>query len=119
MTPRHRTCWLLVSILTPVLAYAQTSDPGRLFFTPAERTQIERLRSRPASTAASESVKPPAALTRYDGLVVRSDGYTTRWVNGQPRTGAAPDGLKPGQLRAHDRVYEAYQILPPAEVPEP
>jgi hypothetical protein len=55
---------------------------------------------------------------RFDGIVIRSDGSGTRWVNGRPQTGTAGVAdLKPGQIRADGRVYEPYQVLRPG--PEP
>jgi hypothetical protein len=55
----------------------------------------------------------PAPL-RYDGVVIRSDGTITRWVDGKAqRDGSAVSGLKPGQIRANGRVYEPYQVLRP------
>ena len=59
-------------------------------------------------------------------MVIRSDGKTIRWVDGQPQTGTSGvAGLKPGQIRADGRVYEPYQVLRPgsaapvAEEPTP
>jgi len=59
----------------------------------------------------------PAAV-RFDGIVIRSDGTRTRWVNGQPQVGASGvAGLKPGQIRADGKVYEPYQMLRPSPAP--
>ncbi len=55
---------------------------------------------------------------RFDGVVIRSDGNSTRWVNGQPQVGASGvAGLKPGQIRADGKVYEPYQVLRPSPAP--
>lgn len=97
--------------------------PGRLFYTPEQRAQLEGARARNVTQvrqAAPDTGAPPPI--RYDGVVIRSDGKTTRWVDGQPQTGASGvAGLKPGQIRADGRVYEPYQVLrpsPPAPVTE-
>lgn len=93
---------------------ASTADPGRLFYTPAQRAQLEAARARnitQITPGTPESGPPPQ---RFDGIVVRSDGSTTRWVNGQPQVGTSGvAGLKPGQIRADGRVYEPYQVLRP------
>ncbi|MHB1188207.1 hypothetical protein [Thiobacillus sp.] len=55
----------------------------------------------------------PAPL-RFDGMVIRSDGRTTHWVDGKPQPdGSGVAGLKPGQIRAGGKVYEPYQVLRP------
>jgi hypothetical protein len=47
-------------------------------------------------------------------MVIRSDGKTTRWVDGKPQLdGSGVSGLKPGQIRANGKVYEPYQVLRP------
>ena len=96
---------------------AAPADPGRLFFTPAQRAQLEDARARnvtpPAPGQQTSSASAPAPL-RYDGVVIRSDGKTTRWVDGKAqRDGSAVSGLKPGQIRANGKVYEPYQVLRP------
>jgi hypothetical protein len=97
-------------------ALAAAADPGRLFFTPAQRAQLEAARARhaqPESGKQATSDDAPAPL-RYDGVVIRSDGKTTRWVDGKAQIdGSAVSGLKPGQIRADGKVYEPYQVLRP------
>jgi hypothetical protein len=96
---------------------ASSGDPGRLFYTPAQRTQLEAARagnirqSRQAVTGGTQTL-------RFDGRVTRSDGSSTSWINGQPRAGAAGvAGLKPGQIRAGGKIYEPYQVLRPGAGP--
>ncbi|MBW8306835.1 MAG: hypothetical protein K0M46_08375 [Thiobacillus sp.] len=101
--------------------------PGRLFYTPDQRAQLEAARARNVTQvrqATPDAGTPPPI--RYDGVVIRSDGKTMRWVDGKPQTGASGvAGLKPGQIRADGRVYEPYQVLRPnlaapgAEEPTP
>lgn len=112
----------LIALLAAGLAWAAdpaAANPGRLFYTPAERAQLESARARGVTRKANDT--PDAAdAVRYDGLVVRSDGRRIRWVNGKAQLDAAGvEGLKPGQIRAGKRVYEPYQVLTPApEAPE-
>ncbi len=94
--------------------------PGRLFYTPAERAQLEQARARPASPHAPAARTEPPAPVRYDGVVIRSDGRSTHWIDGRAQPGpAAASGLKPGQVRANGKVYEPYQIVHPAPAGKP
>ncbi len=105
--------------------FAASPDPGRLFYTPAERARLEAARVRTVTRpgAADSEYSAPAPI-HYDGIVTRSDGQTTRWVDGRAQAGDARVlGLKPGQIRADGKVYEPYQILrdapPDAPAKEP
>ena len=92
--------------------------PGRLFYTPAQRAQLETARLHSVTPGAHLSQAPspdsaPAPL-RFDGVMTRSDGKSTRWVDGKAQLGASSvTGLKPGQIRADGKVYEPYQVLRP------
>lgn len=94
---------------------AHATDPGRLFYTPAQRAQLEAARARNVTQvrqAAPEGTPPPV---RFDGMVIRSDGTRTSWINGKAQVGASGvTGLKPGQIRANGKVYEPYQVLRPS-----
>jgi hypothetical protein len=111
----------LISLLqlTHGATLAAPVEPGRLFYTPAQRAQLEAARAHNVTQTARRHtrelpVNAPPPL-RYDGIVIRSDGQATRWVDGKAQVGpSSVSGLKPGQTRANGKVYEPYQLLRPA-----
>lgn len=104
----------LMALFLGGLGECVAADPGRLFYTPAERAQLEAARASNAAPA-RRSESGHATPLRFDGVVIRSDGRSTSWVNGRPQAGASGvAGLKPGQIRAEGRIYEPYQVLRPA-----
>jgi hypothetical protein len=78
----------------------QSESLGRLFFTPSERARLDDLRHRPPPPPV-EIAKPeqplPAPGPRYvtvNGVVRRSDGESTVWLNNKPVRGQqAEQGL--------------------------
>ena len=91
------------------------ADLGRLFYTPAQRAQLEAARARNVTQAAGPAAPTIDQPQRFDGVVIRSDGASTSWINGRPHTGVSgAAGLKPGQVRSAGQVYEPYQVLRPA-----
>jgi hypothetical protein len=110
----------LAMLLGACPGLAAPVNPGRLFFTPQQRAQLEAARARDARPGSGKLIAPGDAsvLLRYDGVVIRSDGKSTRWIDGKTqRDGAAVQGLKPGQIRADGKVYEPYQVLRPSPNP--
>jgi hypothetical protein len=61
---------------------------GRLFFTPAEREQLDiaRIQKRVPETAAMQAAEPRVSTQTitYSGIVRRSDGKSTLWLNNRP-----------------------------------
>ncbi|MBT9539580.1 MAG: hypothetical protein IV098_06855 [Thiobacillus sp.] len=56
----------------------------------------------------------PPAPVQFDGVLIRSDGKTTRWVDGKVQAGTAGiANMKPGQIRANGKLYEPYQVQRP------
>lgn len=114
---------LLFGIICP--AYS-TSLSGRLFYTPAQRAEMEAARNHAAPPAAGIVSDPQDTV--YNGYIRRSDGRTTLWINGQPQrlqhTPATPGklklpatpALKPGQEfnTQYGRVLESYERPAPA-----
>ncbi len=100
---------VLVLMLSAGLCGAQEAGPQfqeRLFTTPAERRMLDRLREsvrEDEAPAAREPMpvvaepEPPAEPVRFDGVVVRSGGPDTVWVDGKPvpsRAGAVSPGVR-------------------------
>jgi len=78
-----------------VAAPTQAAEPlGRLFFTPEQRLKLDSARSSKTrvtlTTEKPEEAAPPPApqpeVVTYDGIVQRSDGTTTVWLNSRPLT---------------------------------
>ena len=118
-TPPPGSLARLAALSLVVLGLASESpaaDLGRLFYTPAQRAQLEAARARNVTQAPSAAPAAAAAPPqRFDGVVIRSDGASTSWINGRPHTGVSgAAGLKPGQVRSAGQVYEPYQVLRPA-----
>ena len=144
-------CAALGAVALPSLASAQ-ERLGRLFFTPAQRASLDVARSQRARAAvatekAEQEATPVPQTITYSGVLRRSDGKTTVWINNQPvhdreSAGAAaivgrvrPDGsvtlqvpqtgrsvsLKPGQSveLLSGAVEEAYSRRFEASRPEP
>jgi hypothetical protein len=85
---------MIRSFLLLLAAIAATSDAlgaqplGRLFFTPAERAQLDNARSQNqrAAKVAPEPVEVAQApqIVTYSGIVRRSDGKSILWLNNRP-----------------------------------
>lgn len=83
-------------------AESSSAPLGRLFYTPERRQALERQR---ASNRPAERQVESRQLT-FDGLVLRSNGKRTVWVNGRPLTESdegilrvAPRPDQPGRAR--------------------
>jgi len=71
-------CWL-----SPLCAAAQQDGLGRLFYTAAERAEMEARRfGQPAPQEVA--ARAMASLLRIDGIALRPQGRTTVWINGTP-----------------------------------
>ena len=87
---------LLVLIGTAQLLPA--AEPiGRIFFTPEQRAQLDAARAQKAVASQVRDEPLPETVT-YNGIVRRSDGKTTVWINNRPlpdselRSGSALTG---------------------------
>lgn len=94
-----------VAQVTAKPAVSAAEPVGRLFFTPAQRASLDVARSRRArttlSTEQSEEAAPVAQTITYSGMVRRSDGKSTLWVNNraisdnEAATGAIVGSVRP------------------------
>ncbi len=96
---------------TPVAA--KPPQPlGRMFFTPAQRAQLDVARTQRArTTLATEKTEevltaaPVAQSITYDGMVRRSDGKSTVFLNSRPVHDKEPAGaVVVGRIRADGGV---------------
>lgn len=84
---------LAFAFLVTAIATAHAADDlGRLFFTPAQRAQLDVLRERHQRLgAAAEAQQSPLPQTiTVNGVVTSSDGRSTVWINNQPVSGDEP-----------------------------
>ncbi len=96
-----RMVWafLLVGCLA-VPAFADEPPLGRLFLTPEQRAALDnarrnRIRAEALAAAADNKPKIPVAKSvTINGVVSRSDGESTVWVNGRPTDGETEDGMR-------------------------
>jgi hypothetical protein len=92
-----RCICLVLLLLAAAPVRAAEASLGRLFFTPAQRLALEEARRKNirAEVQAAEKPKaPPLRNVSVTGVVRRSDGESTVWVNGKPVDGVTDDGLK-------------------------
>jgi hypothetical protein len=91
--------FLLACLAVP--AFADEPPPlGRLFLTPEQRAALDnarRNRIRAEAQAAAADKKPKIPLAKsvtINGVITRSDGESTVWVNGRPTDGQTEDGMR-------------------------
>ena len=70
----------LVAFALAVQLAQAAEPPGRIFFTPEQRAQLDTLRQQKAVASQARDEPIPETVT-YNGIVRRSDGKTTVWVN--------------------------------------
>jgi len=132
--PAGMVCLLLWPLTAMALPQQpETTLPGRLFYTSAQRNMLNEARTHQVTDlprmSTSVSSPAPSASVSFDGVITRSDGIATHWINGRPHVGRSSNkvrNLKPGQTRAAQKVYESYQIrqldnvrMPSAPTPPP
>jgi hypothetical protein len=92
-------CLTACSLVGVILAFPaaaqqaqQQEELGRLFFTPAQRSSLDIARSQRARTTLAterteeQQVVPQEQTITYGGMIRRSDGQSTVWINGKPVT---------------------------------
>jgi len=82
-----------VLLVLPLLIYCPSAialdyderSLGKLFTTPAERQKIDSLKSGDTQQAQTQRITPSSI--RVNGVVIRSKGKNTVWVNGERASG--------------------------------
>lgn len=111
-----RVVLTVIALLAFHAADVPAAEPlGRLFFTPAQRNTLDAGKQLDLPKKAGPTVRGPRSVT-VNGVVTRSDGESTVWVNGAPaesrRPGAAPISAKPaGPAGARVRVLDSESKL--------
>ncbi len=103
--------WVMALLLINA-ATAAGADLGRMFFTPAQRETLDAARAKNIRSEISNENPQPAAVpappvaqnVSVDGLVRRSDGANTVWLNHRPVTGRQVDGLGVTPAKNDNRV---------------
>jgi hypothetical protein len=102
---------LLAIVLLTHVGAAAGADLGRLFFTPAQRATLDNARKQNirVEIGTDNSDQPQAAAPApqnmsVNGVVRRSDGKSTVWVNNHPVAGTDAGGIKVVPGKTGDRV---------------
>jgi hypothetical protein len=108
---KHITLLLLLSGLSCSSAVFAAEPLGRLFFSPAQRNALDAGKkiTAPRATRAPAAPRGPREIT-LNGVVTRSDGEYTVWVNGRavgkggpPGVSATPSANHPSAARVNLR----------------
>jgi hypothetical protein len=93
---------------------ADSDTLGRLFFTPAQRTALERQRHAKSEQA---QIAVDTAVT-INGVVRRSGGKNTVWINGVPHSDSQATTEGPARIAIHDpsRVSVKQGQKPPVQL---
>lgn len=94
----------LLVLLCSIASSTCGAEPlGRLFYTPAQRAQLDAMRGQKNVAPPPSEPEQPAVvpeIVKFDGIVRRSDGKTTVWINNR----AINDGKAAGDLPVATRV---------------
>ena len=105
---------IVVTVLSLTACAAAAADLGRMLFTPEQRATLDKSRKQNNRTETDGDFKPPAPPVPQNvsvgGLIRRSDGKYTIWLNNQVvnerQTGAVNAGMGRREnhvrLKAHD-----------------
>lgn len=135
-------------LFLPSLGMAAEQSLGRLFFTPEQRARMDVARQQERSIKIDTEQQengPPVANITLNGVVTRSDGKSTVWINNREQNGdkavsviavpargkaagqvsiTTPDAKRSVQLKvgqsidlSSGQVEEAYRHVPPAPSP--
>ncbi|TAJ76497.1 MAG: hypothetical protein EPO42_12350 [Gallionellaceae bacterium] len=84
---------ILLLLMLGLPAHAPAEVLGRLFFSPADRAQLERQKTQLANAADDGS---PQSVVTVNGIIQRSDGSRIVWINGKPQK--LGPGAHPGSV---------------------
>lgn len=103
---------LIAAALCAALAAgaARAAELGTLFYSPAEREQLDRMRRGESIEAAPAAAAGARAIT---GFVQRSDGRGTVWIDGRPVRVAGPKAapvFDPRAVRAYSKSAEEVKV---------
>src|SRR5258708_7020514 len=89
-------------------ASSALADLGRMFFTPAQRATLDSARQKSKSTGVGNdepAAGPPLPKNvSVNGVVQRSDGKTTVWINNRAVTDKQADGMSVTTNKNDSRV---------------
>lgn len=80
MRKTHRQIFFTLTLSLGLTSWAQADTLGRLFFTPAERTQLEQQQAR---KTLNEDGSTAQSVITVNGMIKRDDGSRIAWVNGK------------------------------------
>lgn len=105
---------LAAAIASQGSAHAEEQALGRLFFTPERRVALDRQRH----LKVEESHVMDGATLSLDGVVRRSSGKSTVWINGVPYDSHTPSTEVRSRIDRHDpsRVTVSAGDEPPASL---
>jgi hypothetical protein len=99
---------LLFLLLAAVYGTAAGAELGRLFFTPAQRATLDSARKQNVRTEIGndnpEEATPLPQNITINGMIRRSDGKTTVWVNNRAVTEQQPNGVNVVPYKNDNRV---------------
>jgi hypothetical protein len=108
--------WLVAGAFLPAIAPAAAEEElGRLFFTPERREALDRQRQSGVPEHVEISAEEP--VLRIEGVVTRSNGNYTIWINGSARndapsgiTAPLPEGDDPGWVLVRPKGSPAIRV---------
>ena len=89
--------WLaFITLMLPLVSFS--AEPlGRLFFTPQQRATLDNSRGQKIKIEVEtvETEPPAMEIISFNGVIKRSDGQSTVWINHHPlNEKRAPSGIK-------------------------
>ena len=98
---------VVLALSLPACA-AAAADLGRMFFTPEQRATLDKARKQSGRVEAEPEFKPPPAPLPQNvsvtGLIRRSDGKHTIWLNNRVISEHQTGGIKAGIGRRDNQV---------------